>query len=206
MQGINFIFSIVVLIMSAVLHEISHGYAAYALGDNTAKNAGRLSLNPFKHLDIYGSFIIPVLTYLLGGFIFGWAKPVPYNQYNLRNQKWGPAILAVAGPASNFIVAIAFGLFLRYSGAFAFLPASFFQLVILIIFINLILGVFNLVPIPPLDGSKILFSIFPQRWQTAELALERYGFIILIIFIFGFSQILIPIVSFLFKTITGLTF
>ncbi len=206
MQGINFIFAIIILIISAVIHEISHGYAAYAMGDNTAKDAGRLSLNPFKHLDPYGSLIIPALTYLLGGFIFGWAKPVPFNPYNLRNQKWGPALLAAAGPVSNFVIAIIFGLIIRNSASFAFLPAPFFDLATLIVFINLILGIFNLVPIPPLDGSKILFAILPASWRNIEISLERFGFIILIIFIFAFSQILLPVIAFFFKLITGLSF
>lgn len=206
MQEINFIFAIAVLIMSVVIHEVSHGYTAYALGDSTAKDAGRLSLNPFRHLDLFGSFIIPVITYLLGGFIFGWAKPVPYNPYNLRNQKWGPALVGAAGPLSNFLVAVVFGLLIRYGSTFAFLPASFFQIATLIVFINLILGIFNLVPIPPLDGSKILFSVFPYNWRSIETFLEQFGFIILIIFIFFFFQLLLPIVSGLFKLITGIGF
>lgn len=206
MQEINFIFAVAILIISAVIHEVSHGYAAYAMGDNTAKDSGRLSINPLKHLDPYGSLIIPAITYFLGGFILGWAKPVPYNPNNLKNQKWGPALLAIAGPLSNFLMAIAFGLILRNSASFAFLPASFFQIVTLIVFINLILGIFNLVPIPPLDGSKILFAFFPARWQGIELVLERYGFLILLIFIFALFHFLMPIVAFLFNLITGLSF
>jgi Zn-dependent protease len=206
MQEINFIFAIAVLIMSVVIHEVSHGYTAYALGDSTAKDAGRLSLNPFRHLDLFGSFIIPAITYLLGGFIFGWAKPVPYNPYNLRNQKWGPALVGAAGPLSNFLVAVVFGLLIRYGSTSAFLPASFFQIATLIVFINLILGIFNLVPIPPLDGSKILFSVFPYNWRSIETFLEQFGFIILLIFIFFFFQLLLPIVSGLFKLITGIGF
>ncbi len=204
MQEINFIFAIAVLIMSVVIHEVSHGYAAYALGDSTAKDASRLSLNPFRHLDLFGSFIIPAITYLLGGFIFGWAKPVPYNPYNLKNQKWGPALVGAAGPLSNFLVAVVFGLLIRYGSAFAFFPASFFQIATLIVFINLILGIFNLVPIPPLDGSKVLFSVFPYNWRRIETFLEQFGFIILLIFIFFFFQLLLPIVSGLFKLITGI--
>lgn len=204
MQEINFIFAIAVLIMSIVIHEVSHGYTAYALGDSTAKDAGRLSLNPFRHLDLFGSFIVPAITYLIGGFIFGWAKPVPYNPYNLRNQKWGSALVGVAGPLSNFLVAVVFGLLIRYGSTFAFLPASFFQIATLIVFINLILGIFNLVPIPPLDGSKVLFSFFPYSWRNIETFLEQFGFIILLIFIFFFFQLLLPIVSGLFKLITGI--
>ena len=123
MQGIDLIFSIAVLIMSIVIHEVSHGYAAYALGDPTAKYADRLTLNPFKHLDMTGSVIVPFITYMMGGFIFGWAKPVPYNPYNLKNQKWGPAIVGVAGPLSNFVTAAFFGTIIRFGGGMPFVSA-----------------------------------------------------------------------------------
>lgn len=206
MQEINFIFSIAVLIISVVIHEFSHGYTAHLLGDDTAKNEGRLTLNPLKHLDLFGSFLVPFFTYLAGGFILGWAKPVPYNPYNLKNQKWGPGAVAVAGPLSNFLVAIVFGLIIRYGSSLIFLPASFFEITTLIVFINLILGIFNLVPIPPLDGSKVLFTFLPSKWKNVESFLERYGFFILIFFIFFFFQHLLPIISFLFKMITGTGF
>src|SRR3989338_10071713 len=100
-NAIEFMFQIAILIFSVVIHEVSHGYAALALGDHTAEAEGRLTLNPLKHLDLFGSIILPLLSYSMGGFIFGWAKPVPYNPYNLRNQKWGPAIVGVAGPPAN---------------------------------------------------------------------------------------------------------
>ena len=106
----QFIFQILILIFSVVVHEVSHGYAALALGDKTAQDAGRLTLNPLKHLDPFGSIILPSLSYMLGGFIFGWAKPVPYNPYNLKNRKWGPAIVALAGPFANVSLAVVFGL------------------------------------------------------------------------------------------------
>jgi len=146
----TFIFQILILIMSVVIHEVSHGYAALFLGDKTAEYQGRLSLNPLKHLDLFGSVLVPAMSYFLGGFIIGWAKPVPFNPYNLRNQKWGEAIVAVAGPLSNIFIALAFGLSLRFFGS-AF-PASFIAIVGYIVLINIILAVFNLVPIPPLDG------------------------------------------------------
>ena len=110
---IDFIFSIIVLIFSVVIHEVSHGYAAYYLGDNTAKFQGRLTLNPLKHLDLFGSLFVPLMTYFAGGFLIGWAKPVPFNPYNLRDQKWGEAMVAVAGPLSNIFIAVFFGLFIR---------------------------------------------------------------------------------------------
>src|SRR3977135_632093 len=109
-MDINFVFSIIILIFSVIIHEVSHGYAAYLQGDNTAKYAGRLTLNPLKHLEWFGSFILPLMSYLLGGFIIGWAKPVPFNPYNLRNQRWGEALVALAGPASNICIAVFFAI------------------------------------------------------------------------------------------------
>jgi Zn-dependent protease len=201
---IDFIFSILILIFSVVVHEVSHGYAAYFQGDNTAKYAGRLTLNPLKHLEWFGSFILPVISYFLGGFIIGWAKPVPFNPYNLRNQKWGEAIVAIAGPAANICLALFFGLLLRF-GAFAAFDPAFVTIIGTIVFINLVLATFNLVPIPPLDGSKIIFSFLPYRWQRVRPFFERYGFIILLFFIFFLWQFMLPIVSHEFTWITGMT-
>ena len=201
---VTFIFSILILIFSVIVHEVSHGYAAYFQGDNTAKYAGRLTLNPLKHLEWFGSFILPVISYFLGGFIVGWAKPVPFNPYNLRNQKWGEAIVAIAGPVANICLALFFGLLLRF-GFLASLGDGFVYIAGTIVFINLILATFNLVPIPPLDGSKILFSILPSRWQNFRPFLERYGFFILIFFIFFLWQYMLPVVSREFTWITGLS-
>lgn len=208
-NAIQFIFSIVILIFSVVIHEVSHGYAALALGDETAKHAGRLTLNPIKHLDPFGSLILPTLSYLLGGFIFGWAKPVPYNPYNLRDQKKGPAYVALAGPVSNLVLAMFFGILIRIlvplstqaSGLFL---ANFITIASTIVLLNLILAVFNLVPVPPLDGSKILFAFLPYRWIEVQHFLERYGFMILLIFIFFLSQWILPIVVYSFRLITGI--
>ncbi|MEW5907852.1 MAG: site-2 protease family protein [Patescibacteria group bacterium] len=206
MQEIDFVFSIAILIMSVVIHEVSHGYTANILGDPTARYAGRLTLNPFRHLDPIGSVVIPIMTFLLGGFIFGWAKPVPYNPHNLKNQKWGPGIVGAAGPVSNFLVAGFFGLLIRFSPSLNIAYPSFLQIASLIVFINLLLGVFNLVPIPPLDGSKVLFSILPYKWQNIQFFLERYGFVLLIVFIFLLFRLLLPLIGFLFKLITGIAF
>jgi len=200
---IDFIFSILILIMSVVVHEVSHGYSAYLQGDNTAKYAGRLTLNPLKHLEWFGSFILPVISYFLGGFIIGWAKPVPFNPYNLRNRRWGEALVAIAGPAANVCLALFFGLLLRF-GVWTTLGAGFVYVAQAIVFINLILATFNLVPIPPLDGSKIVFSFFPNSLQNVRPFFERYGFFILIFFIFFLWQFMLPIVSHEFTWITGM--
>lgn len=203
MDPINFIFSILVLIFSVIVHEVSHGYAAYLLGDNTAKYAGRLNLNPFNHLEWFGSFILPVLSYITGGFIIGWAKPVPFNPYNLRNQKWGEAIVAIAGPLSNICIALFFGLLIRFGIAVQF-GEAFLYISSMIVLINLVLATFNLVPVPPLDGSKILFSLLPYNMQYVRNFLEKNGFFLLIIFVFFLWQFIAPIVSLEFRLITGL--
>jgi Zn-dependent protease len=195
------VFQIIVLIFSAVIHEISHGFTAEKLGDPTARLAGRLTLNPFKHLEFFGSFILPLSLYFLSGgrFIFGWAKPVPYNPLNLKNPLRGGALIALAGPLSNFIIAIVFGIILNIIGPNT--PIS--SLFLIIIYINVLLGVFNLVPIPPLDGSKVLFGILPNKRWTYKLMiiLESYGVILLILFLFFGFNLIIPIIQFLVNLI-----
>ena len=189
--------------MSVVIHEVSHGYVAYLMGDATAKNAGRLTLNPLVHLDLMGSLVVPLIMSLApGNFIFGWAKPVPYNPYNLRNQKHGDAIVAVAGPASNLLVALIFGLLIRFN--FLVGATDFIMAIQMIVIINLILAIFNLLPIPPLDGSKILFSFLPYRYIKFKQNLERYSLFLLLFVIFFLWKSLFPLIFFLFSLITGL--
>lgn len=190
--------------MSVVLHELAHGYSALWLGDQTAKYAGRLTLNPIKHLDPVGSILVPFLLYILpGNLIFGWAKPVPYNPYNLRNQKWGEAIVAGAGPLTNILIAVVFGLVVRVNEVFGLFSSAFTDLASVVVFMNIILAIFNLVPIPPLDGSKILFSILPYHMQRFRLVLEQFGLILVILFIFVFWRFVFPAVLWLFYLLTG---
>ena len=212
-------FYLLTLIYSVILHEVSHGFMALWLGDMTAKYADRLNLNPMKHIDPFGSVVLPVLLFVTTGFAFGWAKPVPYNPYNLRDQKWGPTYVALAGPASNLILAsvAAFiasllplallvkqdilgrfigviggrGDFLERFGLLAesisgSLPSILYGLLLLVIFWNVVLACFNLLPIPPLDGSKILYTLLPLSEHTI-LMLEQYGLFLLIFVIFFFS-------------------
>lgn len=203
---VNFIFQIAVLIMSVVIHEVSHGYAASMLGDQTARYQGRLTLNPLKHLDFVGSFLVPTMSYLLGGFIFGWAKPVPYNPYNLKPGRWSEALVAIAGPTTNLTMAIIFGLFLRLgiaSGS-SWAGPAFIDIVSIVVFINILLAIFNLVPIPPLDGSKLLFAFFPDKMFQLRAFFERYGFILILLFIFFLWQYILPVITFLFSLITGI--
>lgn len=202
---LEFLFQIAILIMSVVIHEVSHGVAANSLGDPTARYEGRLTLNPIKHLDMMGSFIVPAISYFLGGFIFGWAKPVPYNPHNLKPGRWPEAAVAAAGPASNFLIALIFGLILRLSLNQSFATPAFLHITALIVFVNLLLGVFNLMPVPPLDGSKLLFAIFPEKAYRMRGMFEKYGFFLVIIFIFFVWQLVSPVVSTLFKLITTLT-
>ncbi len=199
LSPLEIIFFIIILVMSIVIHEVSHGYAAFIQGDSTAERAGRLTLNPLKHLDPIGSFIVPIITYFLAGIPFGWAKPVPFNPYNLRNQRWGETIVAAAGPASNFLIAIVFAIIVRVSLFFT-LPNSFITICASVVLINIALGLFNLVPIPPLDGSKILFGLLPFRYsQPFRRVYERYSIILLLVFVFFLSYILSPIISFIFN-------
>ncbi len=186
------IFVILVLILSVVIHEVSHGYAAQMLGDPTARIAGRLTLNPVKHIDPLGSVIIPAILVLTNAnFLIGWAKPVPYNPFNLRNAKWGEAIVAGAGPATNLFIALFFGLLIRFGSG---LPADFVELAGYVVFINILLAIFNLIPIPPLDGSKVLKAFLPYnmayKYEGLMQGIMQYGFIVTFIFIFLFISIL----------------
>jgi len=198
----DYIFQIVVLILSAAIHEYMHAWAAWRLGDPTAKNAGRLTLNPLAHLEWFGSFFLPLIMIMIPGnsFIFGWAKPVPYNPNFLNDQKYSEAKVALAGPLANLALALLFGLSLRF---LPFFNIDFLKLLGQIIYINLILMVFNLLPIPPLDGSKILAVFLPERARTRLLNSERGSFIFIVIFVMIGWPILIPIIDGLFKLIVG---
>jgi len=196
------IFTIIVLLFSLIIHEISHGGVANWLGDSTAKDQGRLTLNPIKHIDPFGSIILPILAFIFTagqGPIFGFAKPVPINPYNLKDQKWGTLKIAIAGPLANFLVAIIFGLLIRFS----VFPGNISSLFSIIVSYNLLWGLFNLVPIPPLDGSHILFRLLPNSVWKLKIVLQQYGMFILLFFLFfGLKYLTIPII-FLYNLIVG---
>ena len=233
---IAFYFSI--LLYSIILHEVSHGFVALWLGDLTAKYEGRLSLNPISHIDPVGSILIPLLL-IPTGFAFGYAKPVPYNPYNLRDQKWGPLMVALAGPFSNFLIAgvaavmaavlplssIAkidilnrFSIVIRGGDGFferfgfladamvGSLPGITFGLLLFVIFWNIVLGCFNLLPFPPLDGSKLLFTLFPIKEKT-QFFFQQYGFFFLILLLIfpPTSHLISVIIGFFLNLFLGFT-
>jgi Zn-dependent protease len=200
MQELTFIISIAILIMSVVLHELSHGYVAELMGDPTPRLQGRLTINPLKHLDPFGSVLVPLLTSLTG-FTFGWAKPIEWNPYNVKNRRRGEFLIAAAGPASNILIAVVFGLVIRFG--LLSLPHSFILICAYIVSINIILAVFNLIPIPPLDGSKILFSLLPPRMSHVRHGFERYSIFLILLLILFLWRFVEPIIPFLFKLITG---
>jgi len=204
MQATDAIFYIAILIMSVVIHEVSHGFMAQYFGDKTAYFAGRLTLNPLKHLDLFGSVLLPALLVLTHSpFLVGWAKPVPYNPDNLSNRKWGEIAVASAGVLANLFLAIFFGLILRFIVG-TNIPEGLPHILSLIVVTNLGLAIFNLVPIPPLDGSKIFFNLLPASFYPLIETFERYSLIFIIIFIVFLSNFLLPILLFLFELITGL--
>lgn len=185
------IFVILVVIFSAIVHEVMHGVAADRLGDPTARYAGRLTLNPIPHIDIYGSIIVPaLLVFLQSPIFFAWAKPVPYNPYNLRPGRFSEAIVAFAGPLSNIVIALLAAALIQLQLFGALMQSSLF----LIVVINVMLFIFNLIPIPPLDGSKVLESLLPRSLQNSYSAwrsrLEMnpfIGMLIVLLFIYVFG-------------------
>jgi Zn-dependent protease len=221
---------IIVLLFSAIIHEYAHGYAAWLLGDDTAKDAGRLTMNPMAHLDPIGSVLLPLLLVLSKvNFFFAWAKPVPYNPYNLRDQKYGDLKVALAGPGSNLLIAIFFGLLARFvplangqkiviiEAFFAgdsqnwlgllhgSLFSGIFAFAVIIVFINLSLMFFNLLPVPPLDGSKVVYTFLPYHLKEKWLRFETFSLpLLLFLSFFGFLSFLFYFTFYTFGFLVGL--
>ena len=209
-------FLILSLLIAVIIHEYSHGRIAEKLGDPTARDAGRLTFNPIVHIDLIGTIIVPIAILIMSGgtATIGWAKPVPVNPYNLNDPQKDMAKVAVAGPVSNFLMAAGAALLLRLGGI---LPSDivfdvligrtlsinpFLSFLAYLIFINLILGIFNLIPIPPLDGSKILQASLPRELSWRYKKLEPYGLLIVLILFFffdGFSRIILPLVNLILR-------
>lgn len=188
---LDLVFLLPILLLSMVAHEVSHGYVASRLGDPTAKDHGRLTLNPIKHLDPLGTAMF-VVTYLIGGFIFGWAKPVPVSPYYFKNRQRGMLMVGLAGPAANFVIAVGLAVVLNLlhpagSMLLSLRGGSTLFTVLYVAFqVNVVLGIFNLVPVPPLDGSRVLGGFLPREAYARWVELDRYGmiFILLLLFVF----------------------
>jgi len=195
-QPLAFVAWILAILFALTIHEFAHAYSAYLLGDNTAKQMGRLTLNPMSHIDPMGFMLL-----LFVGF--GWAKPVPFNPYNLKNQRWGPAIVGLAGPFSNLLSVVVFGIVLKFLVMpLGVLPSNLlFQFLLLLIFLNIVLLLFNLIPIPPLDGSKVLLSVIPDRYHEFKVKLEQRGPIVLLLLIIMDAFLPVSILGSLFQTV-----
>ncbi len=200
------IISIVIILFSVIIHEISHGWVADLMGDPTARSKGRLSLNPIKHIDILGTILLPILLAVVGAPVIGWAKPVPVNYYNLKHGRWGELLVSAAGILSNLFLAVVFGLLLRF-----YVPLQLNKAIIdifqTVVFVNLSLATFNLLPIPPLDGSKIWFAFWPQAGLKMDMFFAKYGLFIFIFLIFFIEEIgryvLWPVIQFIYTIIVG---
>ena len=177
----NLLLSIIPALVCITLHELAHGYVAYRLGDDTAKRAGRLTLNPLTHIDIMGLAMMVI-------FKFGWAKPVPVNMWKFKNPKKGMAITAAAGPLSNIIIAVIclfiYGVLLGFGPRIGKVGSYFVEMLLITAYLSTALAIFNIIPIPPLDGSKVLYSFVSDRTYTKLMYYERYGMIILVVAVF----------------------
>lgn len=202
---------LVVLMLTVIVHEVAHGYAALLLGDPTAAQEGRLTLNPVPHIDLLGTIVLPgILLLTNAGILFGWAKPVPYNPYNLRG-RYGEAVVAFAGPGINIAIAVVFGLLFRFgSGIF---PEPLLLLCAVVVPVNLFLALFNLIPIPPLDGSKILMALLPthlrlrlEGWFSSFTGGQNIIFLILLLLFLSwfFLDYVVLLVSFLTTLLVGI--
>lgn len=207
MQGdtISIITYVIILLASVVIHELAHGYVAEYFGDPTARYAGRLTINPLPHLELFGSFLLPLILLLSGtGFMIAWAKPVPVNPNNFYNIKRGTIWVALAGVISNLLLAVVFGLLIRLLATTGTLTAGVLAVTSKIVILNIVLVVFNLIPLPPLDGSKVLFAFLPAKYAYIESFLNKWGFILLVLFIiFLAPKVFPPILHFLTHIIVG---
>lgn len=201
MDTITTFFSIIILVLSIMFHELAHGTVADKLGDPTARLNGRLTLNPFAHLELLGSVVVPLLCIVSGsGFVIGWAKPVPFNPSQLKYKRWGPALVALAGPVMNISIAVLCAVAFRvvYASGFNMPLVSMLAQVVVV---NISLAVFNLIPIPPLDGHHILGALIPKFKQWSDRVMSRYGIIILVLVLFFAGSLISPLVAFCTKVL-----
>lgn len=206
MNGSLSIFYFLVLIISIIVHEVAHGIAAEREGDPTARMLGRITLNPLKHIEWFGSVILPLVLILSkAGFVVGWAKPVPYNPDNLKRGKKSVAIVAIAGIVVNLSIAIFFGLLIRLAPFAHIYSTGFFEIASIIVLVNIVLALFNAIPIAPLDGFRFLGAILPFKYERQMQALEKYSLPILIIFLFWGWKFVAPLAFKIFTLLTGIT-
>lgn len=186
---IIFVLFLPIFLISLAVHEFAHAFAAYRFGDNTAKNNGRMTLNPIKHLDLVGSIIMPLVSFASGGFLIGWAKPVPVNRDNFNNKLRDDAIVSFAGPFANLFLAVVLFVIYYFMSKSSADPDKTYQTILyavhLSVYFNIFLFAFNLLPIPPLDGSHILYDIFPSKILASYLNAGMYGFLLLLLFIYS---------------------
>ncbi len=204
----KYVISVVVLLFSVIVHEVAHGFVAYKRGDSTAKLLGRLTLNPIYHIDIFGSIILPAILILTGAPVFGWAKPVPVNMYNLKNPKRDMIFVSLAGVTANFLLAVAAGAIMFIIRAFfadVSIMASIYLILQYVIVINIVLMIFNLIPIPPLDGSRVVLFLLPRDLAQKYAKIERYGFWIILILLMTniLWKRIAPVANFLIKLLSG---
>jgi Zn-dependent protease len=205
MSGPLSIFYFLVLIISIILHEVAHGIAAEREGDPTARMLGRITLNPLKHIDWIGSVLLPLVLILSkAGFVVGWAKPVPYNPANLKRGNKSVAIVSIAGIVVNLSIAVLFGLAMRIALISGFTNPAFFDISSIIVLVNIVLALFNAIPIAPLDGFRFLEAVLPQRYQGTMKFIEQYSMLLLIAFLFFGWRFVAPLAFKLFTIITGI--
>ncbi|MBP6857912.1 MAG: site-2 protease family protein [Candidatus Pacebacteria bacterium] len=205
MSGPLSIFYFLVLIISIIVHEVAHGLAAEREGDPTARMLGRITLNPLKHLDWFGSVILPAILIISGtGFVVGWAKPVPYNPANLKRGNKSVAIVSIAGIVVNLSIAIIFGLAIRVFMSLGINSLAFFDIASIIVLLNIVLALFNAIPIAPLDGFRFLSAVLPARFEPQLRVLEQYSLPLLIAFLFLGWKFVAPLAFNLFTLLTGI--
>ena len=205
MSGPISIFYFLVLIISIIVHEVAHGLAAEREGDPTARMLGRITLNPLKHIDWFGSVILPlVLVLSKAGFVVGWAKPVPYNPDNLKRGNKSVAIVSIAGIVVNLSIAIIFGLAIRIAASSGFTSMAFYDISSIIVLVNIVLALFNAIPIAPLDGFRFLGAVLPVRFEKGMRTLEQYSLPLLVVFLFFGWKFVAPLVFKVFTLLTGI--
>ncbi len=205
MQGPLSIFYFLILMVSIIVHEVAHGLMAEHEGDSTARMLGRITLNPLKHIDWFGSVILPlVLIVSSAGFVLGWAKPVPYNPDNLKHGNKSIAKVAIAGIVVNLLVAVIFGLLIRASLATGIVSRAFIDIASIIVLVNIVLALFNAVPIAPLDGFRFLSAVLPARAQPTLRFIEQYSLPLLLVFIVFLWRVVAPLAYNGYTLLTGI--